>query len=180
MGLCRFSWIAFLSLRNARLLKRCVLFLVSFLVIADFAPKGWAQKPVEQASTMKMGQYLSLGPVRDSAHPELAFPIFDLFSPSGQLLYHAGSVDEVMLLIKDGLPSNLQPLMGLNFPSDTLNDIAIRYPDLSLQTDRLLGRYTLLYISAPGCSACELQEKPLLQADPLEKGINLVTLTLTL
>lgn len=147
------------------------------LCLLLFAVTVHAQKPVSLAFTMPMNMYVSLGPIHDSAKPSLAFPVIDVFSPAGQLIHHAYSVQDVQHFLKSRLSAQSRPIP---FPTDTLADVAIRYPDLHLQADKLRGRYTLLFVSAPGCHACELQEYPLHKAHLLAMGINQVYLTLGL
>jgi len=151
-----------------------------FILLSIYASPSWALKPVEQSASMKMGEYVSFGPVRDSAHPELAFPVFDLFSPNGNLVYHAGSVEEIVHFLKHGHLAHSHPPSDASFQADTLSGIAKRYPNIGWQTNLLLGRYTLLFINASGCEACELQRKPMQHAALKRKGLNLVILTLAL
>jgi len=151
-----------------------------FILLSIYASPTWALKPIQQSASMKMAEYVSLGPIRDSAHPELVFPVFDLFSPNGDLVYHAGSVEEIVRFLKRGHQPHSQPLGSASFQADTLSGIATRYPDIGWQTNLFLGRYTLLFINASGCEACELQQKPMQHAALKRKGLNLVILTLAL
>jgi hypothetical protein len=124
-----------------------------------------------------MGQYVAHGPIRDAPNPFATFPVVDVFSPSGQLVYHAASINQAKLFIER---YSVQQAAVFNFPTDNLNDIATRFPELHLHLDSLKGNLTLLFVSATGCHACELQDKPLEDAHFNERGINQISVTLTL
>lgn len=146
------------------------------LLALSLSLTGCTSHAVSYSSAMRMIRYASLGPVRDSAHPALAFPVIDLFSPTGQLLYHTYSIANVTAFLQKEQPT--QP-PSFAFPTDTLADIAKRYDGLGISPAKLRGRYTLLFISAPKCHACELQEDPLDKENLPARGINQISLTLT-
>ncbi len=138
---------------------------------------GCMQKPVTETVTMKIGHYALVGPVRDSDSPSLTFPAIDLFSPNGKFAYHAHSLDDLMHYLEN---KPIPDVSVQNRRIDTLDDIATRYPELALRPEKLHGRYTLVFVSAPQCHACESQEQRLRQVKLSDMGINEVFLTLNL
>ena len=136
--------------------------------------------PVVVSVSLKMGLYAALGPIRDTAHPALAFPAFDVFAPNGELAYHAASVAEVLQFFKDHPPAQPLSPVQTSYPRDTLAEIAARYMGPDWQLASLAGRYTVLSVGAPGCTACEVQQEPLQHAGLTGQGVNQVILTLTL
>lgn len=135
--------------------------------------------PVNRTMKMRMITYASAGPIKDSINPALAFPVIDIFSPKGDLVCHSFAVQDSLSCLRERRAQS-QQTSPFFFPTDTLATIGHKYKTLSLPMSELSGRYTLLFINAPGCRACEVQSAPIDRVDLKEYDLNRILLTLTL
>jgi hypothetical protein len=146
-----------------------------WLCLAVFSIVGCGQQPESLHLKMSIERYSTLGPIRDSSHPVLSFPVIDVFQPNGEFSYRAQSIHDLEHAFKIGVPVHSATK---SFEADTLSDVAERYPDLHLDVKKLHGHPTVILISAPGCHACELQQAQIADASLSNSGINQVFLML--
>ena len=110
-------------------------------------------------------EYFKTGPVQDTAESDhgqgaLIFPVLDVFSPEGLLVYHTVDLADARIFL-DKFVQNTQGLTPQP-GSESWSSIRNRFPGL-MALNKVSPAYTFLIIKLEGCEACDLQAAMLKQ-----------------
>ena len=88
----------------------------------------------------------------------LSFPIFNVYSPNGKLVYHTFDINEIRSIVRrfNTVSKHFRPIPQ----TDTWAEIQERYPGLKGHD----GHYVILSIRLEDCHACSLEEDVLRNA----------------
>jgi hypothetical protein len=127
-----------------------------------------------QTHAVKLGSFIKSGGITDvsilqkdrsqtsqagyQAAFSLGFPRFDIYSPTGDLLYHTTDIDQVRHVLRNfrKISTRLSPLPR----TDSWPEVVAKFPELQPST----GQFIFLSIRIEDCDTCRIEEDLLAKA----------------